>query len=97
MSPVAPPLGAMPGADYSEQRVELEPGGTLIVYSDGVTEAESASGEFYGDERLEELLPRLKGLSAESACALILSEVQDFIGEERYSDDLSVAVLRRLG
>jgi hypothetical protein len=97
MASVAPPLGVIPGADYSEQRVELEPGGTLVVYSDGVTEAENKSGEFFGEGRLQELLPRLKALSAEAACATILSEVQAFIGEERYSDDLSIAVLRRLG
>jgi serine phosphatase RsbU (regulator of sigma subunit) len=96
MSPVAPPLGVMPGADYQEQRVELEPGQMFLVYSDGLTEAENSNGEFYGEERLQKLLPRIEGLSSEAACATVLSEVQNFIGEERYSDDLSIAVLRRL-
>lgn len=97
MSPVAPPLGVMPDAEYKEQRVELNPGETLLVYSDGLTEAENESGEFFGEERLKRMLPQIEGLSGKAACAKVLSEVESFIGEERYSDDLSIAVLKRSG
>jgi sigma-B regulation protein RsbU (phosphoserine phosphatase) len=96
LSPVATPLGAVPNVSYTEQRVELGPGGMLVVYSDGLTEAANEAGEFYGEERLRGLLSQLQGMSSEAACARVLSEVQSFIGNERYSDDLSLAFLRRI-
>lgn len=95
LSPVATPLGAVSDVSYTEQRVELEKDAMLMVYSDGLTEAANEAGEFYGEKRLRALLPQLRGLSSEAACARVLSEVQSFIGNERYSDDLSLAFLRR--
>jgi len=45
-------LGMVPGAAYREQHQEVQPGEMLIAYSDGLTEALNAAGEFYGEERL---------------------------------------------
>ncbi len=95
LKPVAPPLGIVPDATYAEQRLDVQPGDTVVVYSDGLTEAANESGEFYGEGRMRKLLPRLQGLPAQAACELILSEVRDFIGEEPYSDDLSLVLLQR--
>jgi sigma-B regulation protein RsbU (phosphoserine phosphatase) len=95
LKPAAPPLGIVPDATYAEQRLEVGPGQMVVVYSDGLTEAVNESGEFYGDGRLRELLPRIRSLSAEAACELILTEVRSFIGEAPYSDDLSLVLLRR--
>jgi sigma-B regulation protein RsbU (phosphoserine phosphatase) len=96
LPPVATPLGALPGSVYTEQRVEIEPGGFLLVYSDGLTEARNKEGEFFGEERLRALLPGIRGLSAGDVGSRLLAEVERFVGEERYSDDLSLAILRRL-
>jgi len=95
MEPSSPPIGILPGSNFVEQRVTLIPGETLFVYSDGVTEARNESGEFFGEDRLSRLLPRLPGLSSEDAADLVLAEVHRFMGEERYPDDLSLIVLRR--
>jgi sigma-B regulation protein RsbU (phosphoserine phosphatase) len=95
LKPVAPPLGIVPDATYAEQRLDVGPGQMVVAYSDGLTEAVNESGEFYGEGRLQELLPRIQSLSAEAACELILTEVRSFIGEARYSDDLSLVLLRR--
>jgi hypothetical protein len=95
LKPVAPPLGIVPDAAYAEQRLDVRPGQMVVVYSDGLTEAVSESGEFYGDGRLRRLLPRIQSLSTQAACEVILSEVKSFIGEARYSDDLSLVLLRR--
>ena len=92
---VALPVGIFPDAVYKEQRIEIEPGGMLIAYSDGLTEARNAKMEFYGDGLFEALLPRLEDLSPEQAGALILEEVDRFVGEERPFDDLSLILIRR--
>ncbi len=96
MTPVAPPLGVARDVVYTEQRIELAPGDTMIVYSDGLTEACNEQGEFFGEERLWDLLPALGGMSAAAVGAQLLAAVDGFVGDQRPSDDLSLAVLRRL-
>jgi sigma-B regulation protein RsbU (phosphoserine phosphatase) len=95
LEPVAPPLGILPEAEYTEQELRVERGNLCVIYSDGVTEAEAAGGAMYGEERLDALLPSLRGLDAEAAGRRILAEVEAFVGEERLSDDLSLILLRR--
>jgi len=96
MEPSSQPIGILPDARFVEQEISLAPGETVLVYSDGVTEARNDAGEFFGEERLNRLVPRLAGLTSKSAADLVLAEVEDFMGEERYPDDLSLIVLRRL-
>jgi sigma-B regulation protein RsbU (phosphoserine phosphatase) len=88
-------LGMMPGSDYREQDVELQPGGALVVYSDGVTEAMNDKGEFFGDDRLRAQLPAGRGLSAEQFGRRILSAVDAFMGDTRPYDDLSLIIAKR--
>jgi sigma-B regulation protein RsbU (phosphoserine phosphatase) len=97
LEPVAPPLGILPDARYEEQVLAGEPGSLLLVYSDGVTEARDRSGAFFGEDRLQDLLPRLRGMTAQAAGRRIVDVVESFVGEERLSDDLSLIVLKRLG
>ena len=92
---MAPPLGLLPDAKYLEQTVELEPGGLLVLYSDGVTEARNPDKQLYGEERLFDLLAGLRGLSAAAAGLRILSAAEKFMGEERTADDISLIVLKR--
>lgn len=95
LEPVATPLGILPDAEYVEQELRMDPGSLCLVYSDGVTEAEAGERDMYGEERLEALLPSLRGLDAEAAGRRILADVEAFVGEERLSDDLSLILLRR--
>jgi len=53
------------------------------------------AGEFYGEERLMKLLERTRGLGAAAAAQLILNDVDRFMGEERFSNDLSIIILSR--
>jgi hypothetical protein len=89
------PLGIFPDAAYREATVEVPPGGTLVIYSDGLTEAFRGEEEFFGEERLLALLAKLHGVGAEAAGKRILMEVETFLGGERPEDDLSLAILRR--
>ena len=88
-------LGMVAGAEYREQQQEVRPGEMLIAYSDGLTEALNAAGEFYGEERLHAAFAGVSALSAREAGARILESVDAFIGTTRPYDDLSLIVLKR--
>jgi serine phosphatase RsbU (regulator of sigma subunit) len=89
------PLGVLATAVYAEGTVELGAGDLMLAYSDGLTEALDASGQEFGIERLEALLPELLDLGPEEAAARVLAAFDRFIGDERPRDDLSLAVIVR--
>ena len=95
LPPAAVPLGFITTANYSEQRAVLEPGDLLVVYSDGLTEAQNRAGSFFSEERLLAMAPQLRGISAAAAGTLLLDEVVFFAGDLRQSDDLSLILARR--
>jgi sigma-B regulation protein RsbU (phosphoserine phosphatase) len=88
-------LGIMPDAAFSEQRVDLSSGDTLIVFSDGVTEAMNETGDFFSDERLYEIVRKTSGMTVAAIGTAILDAVRVFIGDAVPSDDVSLMVLRR--
>jgi hypothetical protein len=90
-------LGVMQNAAFVEQSIDLKRGETLLVCSDGLTEAKNEAGDFFGEERLSTLLPSLANLSASKIGERILAEVDRFVGESRAHDDLSLIVLKRVG
>ena len=90
-----PAIGIFPEVSYNERQLLLEPGETLFIYSDGVTEAKNEEGEFFGVQRLMELLPRASGLTAEQAGEMIVANVDRFVGKARVYDDLSLVILQR--
>ncbi len=88
-------IGLFPDASYTEQKVELQRGDVLIVYSDGVSDAKNEQGEFFGAERLLHLVPTLGNLDAREIGERIRKEVDNFVDEARVYDDLSLVVLKR--
>ena len=81
---------------YSDYQIQLAPGDAIFVYTDGVTEANNADGEFYGEDRLEAVLNRTAG-SAGSSPEVILRTVKEdvdaFVGEMEPFDDLTMLCL----
>jgi serine phosphatase RsbU (regulator of sigma subunit) len=88
-------LGVVPDFRYEHKRVALSPGDTLVVMTDGVTEAANPRGDLFGDERLKVLLPRLWGLPAQDVIDRIVEHVNIFTGAKGAGDDLTILVLRR--
>lgn len=95
LPPVARPLGAFADASYTEQSMDLAEGELLVAYSDGLTDALNEAGEFFGEEGLQGILPRLRGLSAREAGERIRDAAARFVGDARPADDLSLVLLRR--
>jgi CHASE2 domain-containing sensor protein/serine phosphatase RsbU (regulator of sigma subunit) len=93
-----PPLCAMDGFPYAPASLQLEPGDTLCLITDGITEAAGPDGGLYGRARLEALLGRLGGAaSAGEVGEAIRRDVAAFTGGIEPSDDMAVLVLRYTG
>jgi hypothetical protein len=88
-------LGIMPEATFTEQQLDLELNDVLVVYSDGVSEAQNEEGDFFGDERLFALAKAQPGETSRAIGGRILEAVERFIGHAPQSDDISLMVLRR--
>jgi len=90
-------LGAVQQATFEELSVEVPEGTTLLMYTDGITEARSSSSVFFGPERLSETVRQYgmgeKALSAQSLADRLYKKVRKF-AEDRLNDDLSVLVVR---
>ncbi|HLX11247.1 MAG TPA: PP2C family protein-serine/threonine phosphatase [Bacteroidota bacterium] len=90
-----PAIGIFPEIAYTQNTVELNTGDTLVIYSDGLTEAKNEMGGFYGTERLMRLLPRMQSLTVQECGERIVGDVDFFVGEAPVADDLSLVIARR--
>ena len=88
-------LGVMPELNYQEANVTLAPGDTLVLYTDGVSEAMNAEGEEFGIERLQDLFSAQPPSDAKQANEAVLQAVADFAGDTPQSDDVTCLVIRR--
>ncbi len=87
-------LGAMPTQmPYEVTDVELHSGDLMVLYTDGVNESMSRSGEEYGEKRLKELILNRRGDSAEQILDAIIEDVRAF-SRNRFSDDLTLIVIK---
>jgi serine phosphatase RsbU (regulator of sigma subunit) len=92
-----PLLGALEGAEFHSGQLMLEPGDTLVAYSDGVLECRDTSGEEFGLERLMESLRQAKQQSAQATLMMLLAAVQDFANGNPLCDDVSLTLIQRDG
>jgi PAS domain S-box-containing protein len=86
-------LGVFPDAELGDSSLRLMPGDALVLYTDGITEARSPDGGFFGEDRLRRLLGSYAGCDAVTFAERIKEEVLDF-QEGDLRDDLAVLVLR---
>jgi sigma-B regulation protein RsbU (phosphoserine phosphatase) len=90
-------LGIFPEADYDVGEVEMASGDLLLIYSDGVTEAQHSEDENdeYGTERLETYLKANDALDVEDIVEGVIDEAQRFSHPNPQGDDITVVALRR--
>ncbi|MGM9713624.1 MAG: SpoIIE family protein phosphatase [Prevotella sp.] len=92
------PVGVIPDFDYQEETLTLGKGDRLVVYTDGITEAENNDEELYSDRRLTALLSSLSpSLSSADVIRAVTDDVRHFAGERPQSDDITMLVLRYIG
>jgi sigma-B regulation protein RsbU (phosphoserine phosphatase) len=88
-------LAAFDFATYSTATQRLEPGDRLLLYTDGIVEATSAGGEFFGQESLSALLRQTAGVSPAEAADRIISTAQQWAATQ--DDDLTVLMCDYIG
>ena len=87
-------LGAFEWATYEEGIAALGRGDLLLLYSDGITEAQDAEGDEYGDERLTAFARANRALAAEDLRAAIFREIDAWTGGRERGDDQTVVILK---
>jgi len=88
------PVGLIPGAKYAASSVTLEPGDTLVLFSDGVSEAMSADGDEYGEERIVAIAHSRPGEGPNDVLQALFADVRVFTKGAPQSDDITALVLR---
>jgi sigma-B regulation protein RsbU (phosphoserine phosphatase) len=87
------PLGLFEDARFLEGEITITPGDTLLLFSDGVPEANDLRHEEFGDDRLRALWAEHGAKAPEASIAALLSEVEIFRGSAAQSDDITMVVL----
>jgi serine phosphatase RsbU (regulator of sigma subunit) len=88
-------LGIFEGNTWEEKQHPINPGEVLVLYTDGITEAQNEDGEFFGTERLLEVLKSEFTTSAETFRNHILEAVGSFSGSSPRLDDVTLIVIAR--
>lgn len=88
-------LGLHSTMRFFEQNLTIDDDDLILLYTDGLTEARNENGEFFGEERLLQYLPKLHHLTAAEAGKQLLDAVEYFSGDAEKGDDISLVFLRR--
>jgi sigma-B regulation protein RsbU (phosphoserine phosphatase) len=91
------PLGVDAAAAFSAFEVELARGDTLLLYTDGVVDAEGEAGEFYGLQRLREVARKISRLPAAAMVEAIEDSVEAFAAGRPPFDDLTMVAVKYVG
>jgi len=87
-------LGAMPDMQYEQGSLNLQKDDLIFLYTDGVSEAENADGEMFGEDRIQAILKKGHDLPPAEILTRLESQVQQFIGDIPLSDDFTTLVAR---
>jgi sigma-B regulation protein RsbU (phosphoserine phosphatase) len=91
------PVGLIPDMKFSSSIVNLQPGDTLVLFSDGVSEAMDPDQDEYGIERLKKAVGECPAGSVSDMQEAILESVRQFARGERQADDVTLLLLRYTG
>jgi predicted ATPase/serine phosphatase RsbU (regulator of sigma subunit)/tRNA A-37 threonylcarbamoyl transferase component Bud32 len=83
------------GAFVAQEKVTLNAGDVVVLYTDGITEAENLDLEQYGLERLCEAVKQNWQCSAQDIRQAVISDVRQYIGEQKVFDDITLLVLKQ--
>ena len=90
-------LAGIEGIPYRRHELSMQPGDTLFLYTDGVTEATNGQDELFGEGRLREVLSSRARCDVEGLCKSVHTSVQEFVGVAPQFDDITVLALHFVG
>ena len=85
-------IGAFGESQFIQRAIRFDEGDKLLLFTDGVTEARNASGEEFGEERLQQCLRSYRGQNAAELRTIILEEVKEYCGDN-FDDDAALMVV----
>jgi len=91
-----PPIGLLPGSSYRAGETTLQPGDTIVIYTDGITEASDPEEEEYGRERLAAVCVAHAGAPLTELAERLEEDLDTFVRGEPFADDRTLVMLRRL-
>ncbi|MBE9485646.1 MAG: SpoIIE family protein phosphatase [Chloroflexi bacterium] len=89
-------FGIKPTVEFQQKTTQLEAGDILLLYTDGIVEAEDNNNEFFGTERLGKLIQESVDLSAQELIDRIMDQVRMFTGLRHFNDDITLVVMKIL-
>jgi phosphoserine phosphatase RsbU/P len=89
-------LGLTPEQHYIAENINIRKGDMLVLYSDGITEARNTRGDFFGEERLEEIIKKEHDKSAREIVQSVVDKVIRFSANGKYNDDKTLVVIKRI-
>jgi sigma-B regulation protein RsbU (phosphoserine phosphatase) len=90
------PLGIFNVSEYSTKNMMLAPGDSLLLYTDGLTEAQDEANAEYGPQRLAGLVKGRHNISPQALTEVCLEDLKTFLSGVPKTDDLSIMVIRRV-
>ena len=90
-------LAGMESVRYRGNELELAPGDSIYLYTDGVTEATDLNDELYGEDRLHTVLEKYKDATPQAICDEVKRDVDEFVGEAPQFDDITMLALKYNG
>ncbi|GEM_PF-2528276 len=87
-------LSLFENTEYGEIKIPFEKGDIFLFYTDGLTEAANQKKEFFGLERLKQIIKKNKSMSAQDIASSIFWSLQDFIGRSSLNDDMTFIILK---
>jgi phosphoserine phosphatase RsbU/P len=88
------PLGTFPATAFEEEELMLAPGDTLLLFSDGLSEAENSDLQQFGEDRLVESMAGQRHREPEALLEFLLAGARDFAGSQPQSDDITALIVR---
>jgi sigma-B regulation protein RsbU (phosphoserine phosphatase) len=95
LMPTGPLLGPAPHSKYETDNINFSKGDVLVIYTDGITEAQDISGVLYEEHRLENIIREVVHLSPKEIAYSILNDVIHFSKDGVYCDDKTLVVIKR--
>ena len=89
------PLGILDGGTWPQKVVHLAHDDVLLLYTDGITEAQNAAGDFFDEDRLRDVVRQNLNRSASDIQDSVIAKVDAFVGETPQFDDITMMVIVR--
>jgi sigma-B regulation protein RsbU (phosphoserine phosphatase) len=88
-------LGVLEDATWEQRTIQLAPGDLLVLYTDGITDAENGQGAFFGEERLLKVTRANLERTAQDVHHALMTEVHRFVGDAPQFDDITLMIVVR--